>query len=137
MKAPIVRRDDSSPGGGDPVPALQKRTLSAEQDSPVSSAKEMTSDRQTHSRAKRSRISFGTGARSLQELLEREAELDRQIAELRAEGLSVEELDEQIDLLHRYNDVKDAAQVVMGRLAELESVTVRSLHEKYGAPAGT
>ena len=31
-------------------------------------------------------------------------------------------------------DAKDVAQIVMGRLAELENVTVKSLHQKYGAP---
>lgn len=71
---------------------------------------------------------------SLDDLLQREAQLDREIAELHSESLSIEELDHQIDLLHRYNDIKDIAQIVMGRLAELENVTVKSLHEKYGAP---
>ena len=71
---------------------------------------------------------------NLEDLHMCEAKLDEDIAQLELEGLSVEELDHQIDLLHRYNDIKDIAQIVMGRLAELEGVTVRSLHQKYGVP---
>ena len=71
---------------------------------------------------------------SLEELSKHEMELDREIASLQSEGFMVEELDRQIDLLHRYNDIKDVAQMVLGRLAELEGVTVKSLHEKYDAP---
>lgn len=81
-------------------------------------------------RAKRARLSTA----SVDDLREREAQLDREIAELQTESLSIEELDRQIDLLHRYNDIKDVAQIVMGRLAEIENVTVKSLHVKYGAP---
>ena len=71
---------------------------------------------------------------SVEDLRLKEALLDQEIAELQSESLSIEELDRQIDLLHKYNDIKDVAQIVMGRLAELENVTVKSLHEKYGAP---
>ena len=70
----------------------------------------------------------------LEELLRREGELDEEVAGLHDEGLAVEELDRQIDLLHQYNDVKDAAQTVIGRLAELTGVTVKTLHEKYHLP---
>ena len=69
-----------------------------------------------------------------QQLLEKEAKLDDEITLMQAEGLTVEELDYQINLLHLYNETKDAAQVVIGRLAELEGVTVKSLHEKYSLP---
>lgn len=86
-------------------------------------------------RPKRARLSIGIKDKSsLDDLLQREKQLDREIAELQSESLSVEELNRQIHLLHRYNDIKDIAQIVMGRLAELENVTVKSLHEKYGAP---
>ncbi|PVG03218.1 hypothetical protein CPB86DRAFT_810849 [Serendipita vermifera] len=37
-----------------------------------------------------------------------------------------------IKLLHSYNESKDAAQILMGKLAVLQGVTVRQLHEKYG-----
>lgn len=82
---------------------------------------------------KRTRLSIKSVA-SADELRLREAGLDEEIGRLQSEGLSIDELDSQINLLHRYNDIKDVAQIVMGRLAELEGVTVKSLHEKYGAP---
>lgn len=37
-----------------------------------------------------------------------------------------------VDRLHAYNDLKDAAQMLMGRMAEIERVTVRDLYERYG-----
>ena len=73
-------------------------------------------------------------ARISDDLRKRETELDEEIGKLQAEGLVIEELDHQIDRLHRYNDIKDAAQIVMGRLAELTGVTVKSLHLKYDLP---
>ena len=126
FKSPVVR----SPAGSSPstpinTPTRQnsyKRVRSAVAQSPLSLP---------NHQPKRTRLSVPSG----EELREREAQLDLEIAQLESEGLSVEELDHQIDLLHRYNDVKDVAQIVMGRLAELDSVTVKSLHEKYGAPA--
>ncbi len=75
-----------------------------------------------------------TAAVTVEELRQRETQLDQEIAQLESEGLLVEELDHQIDLLHRYNDIKDIAQLVIGRVAELDSVTVKSLHTKYNAP---
>lgn len=71
---------------------------------------------------------------SVEDLHKKESELDQEIVQLQQEGLSIEELDHQIDLLHRYNDIKDIAQIVMGRLAELEGVTVKTLHQKYNLP---
>lgn len=37
-----------------------------------------------------------------------------------------------LQLLHEYNDVKDAAQVVMGALADLEGTTVSEIHNRFG-----
>ena len=37
-----------------------------------------------------------------------------------------------IDLLHRYNDLKDAGQAMLGKLAELEGTTTRVMYAKYG-----
>lgn len=33
--------------------------------------------------------------------------------------------------LHLYNDIKDATQIVLGRLAIIEGVTVAEIHRKY------
>ena len=36
-----------------------------------------------------------------------------------------------IDLLHRYNDLKDAGQAMLGKLAELEGTTTRSMYARF------
>ena len=65
-------------------------------------------------------------------LIRREEELDKEISSLKDLGLEVEELQGHIKNLHEYNEIKDAAQIVLGRLAELEGVTVKEMHDKYG-----
>ncbi|PCH34379.1 hypothetical protein WOLCODRAFT_148438 [Wolfiporia cocos MD-104 SS10] len=37
-----------------------------------------------------------------------------------------------IKLLHRYNEAKDAAQILMGRLAAHSQKTIRQIHKDYG-----
>ncbi|KAH9926497.1 Swi5-domain-containing protein [Fomitopsis serialis] len=37
-----------------------------------------------------------------------------------------------IKLLHRYNEAKDAAQILMGRLAANRQTTIRQIHKDYG-----
>ncbi|KIM34216.1 hypothetical protein M408DRAFT_19156 [Serendipita vermifera MAFF 305830] len=37
-----------------------------------------------------------------------------------------------IKLLHEYNESKDAAQALMGKLAVIHGVSVRHMHEKFG-----
>lgn len=41
---------------------------------------------------------------------------------------------EKMALLHEYNDVKDATQCIVGALANLECVTIKSLHQKFDLP---
>lgn len=38
---------------------------------------------------------------------------------------------DHISLLHEYNELKDAAQLVIGKLAAMKQVTVKQLHEDY------
>ena len=85
-------------------------------------------------RPKRFKLASQSKKINVEDLRQRERLLDAEIARLQQEGLCIEELDHQIDLLHRYNDIKDVAQIVMGRLAELEGVTVKVLHQKYDLP---
>ncbi|ETW86604.1 hypothetical protein HETIRDRAFT_99077 [Heterobasidion irregulare TC 32-1] len=37
-----------------------------------------------------------------------------------------------IKLLHRYNEAKDAAQIIMGKLAAHKQTTIRQIHEDFG-----
>jgi len=39
--------------------------------------------------------------------------------------------DEIMKALHQYNDIKDATQIVLGRLAIVEGVTVAEIHQNY------
>ncbi|KAH8259101.1 hypothetical protein KR026_006383 [Drosophila bipectinata] len=41
---------------------------------------------------------------------------------------------ETIQLLHEYNDLKDATQIVLGALATMKGVPVRSLYASYNLP---
>jgi hypothetical protein len=40
-------------------------------------------------------------------------------------------MQERIKLLHRYNEAKDAGQVLLGRLAHLEGRTTKEMYEKF------
>lgn len=39
-----------------------------------------------------------------------------------------------IELLHDYNDIKDACQIVLGAAANLQQCTIKDLHLKYNLP---
>lgn len=41
-------------------------------------------------------------------------------------------MDRHIRLLHDYNEVKDAAQMLMGKLAEKEGVCTKDMYGRYG-----
>lgn len=75
-----------------------------------------------------------TPEEELSNLIRQEVDLDKDITALKESGFKVEELQGHIDNLHRYNEVKDAAQLVLGRLAELEQVTLKEIHKKYNVP---
>ncbi|KAI0658359.1 DNA repair protein [Cubamyces menziesii] len=37
-----------------------------------------------------------------------------------------------IKLLHKYNEAKDAAQILIGKLANYRQTTIRQIHNDYG-----
>ncbi|QRV97449.1 hypothetical protein RhiJN_25468 [Ceratobasidium sp. AG-Ba] len=41
---------------------------------------------------------------------------------------------QHIKLLHTYNESKDAAQVILGKLASIKQTTLAKIHEEYNLP---
>uniref|UniRef100_A0A8B9G2C0 DNA repair protein SWI5 homolog n=1 Tax=Amazona collaria TaxID=241587 RepID=A0A8B9G2C0_9PSIT len=83
----------------------------------------------------RSCQSNGSNKESLQyeieELKQKDLALDQEIAQLLSEGYSLEELEKHISLLHEYNDIKDAGQMLLGKLAVIRGVTTKQLYPEY------
>ncbi|KAI5706167.1 hypothetical protein M8J75_005490 [Diaphorina citri] len=65
----------------------------------------------------------------IKDLLEKEKLIDEELAHLEQ---AVKIRDVVMSKLHEYNDIKDATQIVIGTLANLQQVTVRKLHEDFG-----
>lgn len=72
-------------------------------------------------------------------------DVSRSIAKLQAEVEQVkqqlspllavyteDDVQRYIDALHEYNEIKDAAQTLLGKYAELQQITVAQAHEKFG-----
>jgi len=58
--------------------------------------------------------------------------LDQQIARYsRDEQEYDREIKEHMERVHEYNEVKDVAQALMGRLATIEGVLTRDLYKRY------
>lgn len=39
--------------------------------------------------------------------------------------------DDHIHLLHKYNDIKDVAQTLIGKLSEIEGISVKEMHNRF------
>ncbi|KAF9562416.1 swi5-like zinc finger protein [Mortierella alpina] len=66
---------------------------------------------------------------TIQELERQEQEL---LHSIRGEGTPSEIIDRHIKELHRYNEIKDAGQIILGKCAEIEGTTIKEQYEKYG-----
>lgn len=44
--------------------------------------------------------------------------------------------EEHMRLLHEYNNLKDATQIVLGALAQAKGVSIKEMHKKYNLPSG-
>ncbi|KAL7978498.1 DNA repair protein SWI5 homolog [Crotalus tigris] len=67
----------------------------------------------------------------IEELKHKELALDQEIAQIKAEGYSLEELENHISLLHEYNEIKDTGQMLLGRLAAIRGVTTKDLYPEF------
>ncbi|KAG8194144.1 hypothetical protein JTE90_000982 [Oedothorax gibbosus] len=66
------------------------------------------------------------------ELWQKNEEMKNEIEILKNQGFEEEQLKWYIDKLHEYNDIKDIAQNIMGRIAVSERTTIRKIHEEFG-----
>ena len=69
---------------------------------------------------------------SLDELTSQISTVDQEIQLLQQEGIEESELKVHIDKLHEYNELKDTAQMVLGRIAYQEGMTTRELYARFG-----
>ncbi|KFO82434.1 DNA repair protein SWI5, partial [Cuculus canorus] len=67
----------------------------------------------------------------IEDLKQKDHALDQEISQLLSEGYSLEELEKHISLLHEYNDIKDAGQMLLGKLAVIRGVTTKQLYPEY------
>ncbi|XP_026462992.1 DNA repair protein SWI5 homolog [Ctenocephalides felis] len=69
-------------------------------------------------------------------LKKEEAEIDQKILEFQNKQKNGQFVDKQtyMKLLHEYNDLKDAAQTMIGALANIKGVTVAAVHNQYNLP---
>ena len=59
-------------------------------------------------------------------------QVEAEIADLASCGCREEDLQQHIDALHRYNEMKDAGQLLLGKMAELEGTTTTALYHRFG-----
>ncbi|XP_063000659.1 DNA repair protein SWI5 homolog [Elgaria multicarinata webbii] len=69
--------------------------------------------------------------REIEELKCKDVALDQEIAQLSAEGYSLEELEDHITLLHEYNEIKDTGQILLGQIAMIRGVTTKELYPEF------
>ena len=69
-------------------------------------------------------------ARDILKLKETVERLESEVG-LMAEEYSEEELQQHIDRLHEYNEVKDMGQLLLGKLAEVEGTTTAAIYQRF------
>ncbi|KAF7382572.1 hypothetical protein HZH68_015491 [Vespula germanica] len=67
-------------------------------------------------------------------LLHLKKKLDTEFTNLKTSREKYPSMKQTTNLLHEYNDVKDATQVVFDAVAQINNITVKSLHKDYGLP---
>ncbi|XP_060056248.1 DNA repair protein SWI5 homolog isoform X1 [Erinaceus europaeus] len=67
----------------------------------------------------------------IEKLKEKQDMLNQEISLFISEGYSVDELDDHINQLHEYNDIKDVGQMLLGKLAVIRGVTTKDLYAEF------
>lgn len=65
-------------------------------------------------------------------LIEHEKILDQELTNLKIEETEFRSIQETMDLLHKYNEIKDVTQMVIGAIAVLNKTTIKNLYDQYG-----
>lgn len=73
--------------------------------------------------------------KKIESIQEEIKKLESEIQELSQEGFKLEDLDEIIEKLHVYNDIKDITQTLLERMAHVKGETIKKMHEFYGLDA--
>ncbi|XP_053381148.1 DNA repair protein SWI5 homolog [Mercenaria mercenaria] len=60
----------------------------------------------------------GNDQQTVEQVKEKLSVINKEIEELKSQGLKEEELHTHIDKLHEYNEIKDIGQLVLGRLGQ-------------------
>ncbi|KAJ5927940.1 hypothetical protein N7466_006896 [Penicillium verhagenii] len=71
---------------------------------------------------------------SIVKLQSQQSQLEKEIAEDKAKLRDdpAKTVKRHVRLLHEYNDIKDAAQGLMGLIADSKGIRVAEVHEEYG-----
>ena len=67
----------------------------------------------------------------IETLKKKHEQIDKEIEELKSQGHDESQLSIIIDKLHVFNQIKDAAQEVLGKLAYINRVTINEMHKRY------
>ncbi|XP_068735658.1 DNA repair protein SWI5 homolog [Montipora capricornis] len=67
----------------------------------------------------------------IQTLEEKLEVLNKEVEELSKEYCEGE-LQEHIDKLHEYNEIKDVGQLIIGKLAEIDGTTTKAMYQEFG-----
>lgn len=69
-------------------------------------------------------------------LEEKNAALNAEIQAFERTGLKIEDVQKFVEMLHVYNQLKDSAQDIFGRLAHVKSCMVRDIYRDFGLSVG-
>lgn len=79
-------------------------------------------------------LEFTDSSLTLSQLNAINKSLQQTLAEIEVADSKDQRKKEVMNLLHEFNEVKDAAQIVLGALANLEGKTFKEMHLQYHLP---